>query len=65
MAPKTYFYGVDEVHTLMMDDDSDNLFVGMQVQGTSNTKKDLVLILTPDQVIDIYNYFKQEIDKRY
>lgn len=50
------FYGVEEVHTLQVPDDEDMLYAGMQVQGTTRGKKHFVLIFTPEQVIEMYDY---------
>jgi hypothetical protein len=54
---KISWYGVEEIHTLMVPDDSDEqVFVGVRVQGTSKGKKDFVMIYTPEQIIEIYDY---------
>lgn len=51
------FYGVNECHTFQIPNDSDNFFVGMNVQGTTtNSDEEIVLIFSPEQIFDMYNY---------
>lgn len=61
---KPSFYGVEEIHTMMVPDDDELMYVGMRVQGTSRGKREVVLIITPEQVIDIYDYLlKRTLEK--
>lgn len=61
---KPSFYGVEEIHTIMVPDDDDIVYVGMKVQGTSKGKRDIILILHPEQIIDIYDYLlKRTLEK--
>lgn len=60
------FYGVNEVHTMMIPNDSDNFFVGMTAQSnTRKTAEEIVLILSPEQMFEMIEYFESRmIEKR-
>ena len=55
---KQTFYGVNEVHTLQVPNDSDNFYVGMNVQSNRRNKdEEIVMVFSPEQIIEMYEYF--------
>lgn len=59
---KETFYGINEIHTLQVPNDSMLVYVGMSVQ--SNKKKseeEIVMIFYPEQLMEIYDYMVQRM----
>ena len=54
IAQQNIFFGVNEVHTLQLPDDSPYCFVGMEVQGRVKPEPDsLVLIFAQEQIYEM------------
>jgi hypothetical protein len=59
---KETFYGVNEIHTLQVPNDSTNLYVGMNVQSNKRkTNEEVVMIFSEEQVLEMYEYLVRRV----
>ena len=50
------YYSVKKIDTVLIQDHTDDIFVGMKVESSSNPKPhDIVVILSPEQIIDLHD----------
>ena len=54
---KERFFGVNEIHTFMVSEqDPNNVYVGMEVQGTHKSEPNShILIFSPEQIMELYD----------
>lgn len=56
------FYGVNDVHTMMIPNDTDDFYVGMNVQSnTRSNSEEIVMIISPEQMFEMIEYFETRI----
>jgi hypothetical protein len=60
------YYSVKKIDTVLVQDHTDDVFVGMKVQSNTNQKPhDIVVILSTEQIIEMYDQvIEQHIAKR-
>jgi hypothetical protein len=59
---KETFYGVNEIHTLQVPNDSTNLYVGMNVQSNKRkSDEEVVMIFSEEQVLEMYEYLIRRV----
>ena len=59
---KQTFYGVNEIHTLQVPNDSTNLYVGMNVQSNKRkSNEEVVMIFSEEQVLEMYEYLVRRV----
>ena len=59
---KETFYGVNEIHTLQVPNDSTNLYVGMNVQSNKRENdEEVVMIFSEEQVLEMYEYLIRRV----
>jgi hypothetical protein len=59
---KQTFYGVNEIHTLQVPNDSTNLYVGMNVQSDKRRNdEEVVMIFSEEQVLEMYEYLVRRV----
>jgi hypothetical protein len=56
------YYSVKKIDTVLVQDHTDDVFVGMKVQSNTNQKPhDIVVILSPEQLSDLYDTMIEKI----
>jgi hypothetical protein len=56
------YYSVKKVDTVLLQNHTDDIFVGMKVQSNTNQKPhDIVVILSPEQIMDLHDTMIEKI----